>query len=265
MRKICATCGESFEPNSGRQKYCSDCGRRGTATCTVCEKSFKLTPNTSGKFCSRRCWSLGTSKYPPRPCEVCGKEFKPIRETNILCSQPCAAKLISERSTARKLHKNCFVCGKEFDATYNRRQSTCSRQCSGSLQRLPNVPCQRCGSDMEQTYRGRKFCSAQCRKTPVGELRQVDTGYIHIYMPENPHANQNGWMPQHRYVIEQDLGRYLEPHERVHHKNGDRSDNRLENLELWKVKGKKDPAGVRASDYHCAGCCCNEQKAVVQG
>lgn len=55
--------------------------------------------------------------------------------------------------------------------------------------------------------------------------------------------------------MEQQLGRFLEPHERVHHRNGNRADNRGENLELWKVK-TKDPPGVRASDYHCPGCRC---------
>lgn len=55
---------------------------------------------------------------------------------------------------------------------------------------------------------------------------------------------------QHRLVMEEKLGRKLEPHERVHHKNGKRADNRPANLELWTGVGasKKDPHGIRVVD-----------------
>jgi len=52
-------------------------------------------------------------------------------------------------------------------------------------------------------------------------------------------------VPEHRIVLEREIGRELLPHESAHHKNGQRDDNRPENLELW---SKAQPAGQRVED-----------------
>lgn len=102
--------------------------------------------------------------------------------------------------------------------------------------RSPRPPCKIDGCDREQWARG--YCStcyqrwwkngsAEKRlRAPAGSGHTTKRGYREITV--------NGvTVREHRYVMEQILGRPLLPGETVHHKNGNRSDNRPDNLELW--------------------------------
>jgi len=65
-----------------------------------------------------------------------------------------------------------------------------------------------------------------------GGRRKTGGGHIYLYAPEHPFASDGGYVMEHRLIMEQFIGRMLTPDEVIHHKNGIKDDNRLENLEL---------------------------------
>lgn len=63
-----------------------------------------------------------------------------------------------------------------------------------------------------------------------GRKRTSSLGYVLVYLPDNPMADVNGEVYEHRLVLSEELGRPLTSDEVSHHINGVRNDNRIENL-----------------------------------
>lgn len=136
---------------------------------------------------------------------------------------------------------------------------------SGRTKAFPRN-CVHCNEFFVAASRYRRFCSRKCAqmiqpaKYPIkyehynwqgGHTNH--RGYVMVHAPDHPacQGNSRKYVREHRLVMENHLGRYLEPHENVHHINGDRADNRLENLELWTTRHQ--PPGIRLSDFDTSG------------
>lgn len=128
-------------------------------------------------------------------------------------------------------HKRCHPCA--YQARKNRAQNRCS-ECNKLLS-LNNklLLCKSCGRKGSRSHNWK------------GGI-QNSSGYRLLHMPEHPNAQkQSGYVMEHIVVMTEQLGRPLLPHENVHHKNGVRDDNRIENLELWSTS---QPFGQRVVD-----------------
>lgn len=219
--------------------------------------------------------------YKKKPCQKCGNTFQPHGAQKFCelcnhcsvdgCDQPVFAygKCGGHRFTGVQLHevtpiaeRGDGLCGvDECDRTafsrghcklhYHRlRRTGAPGYASVQVRKPRGVPCEVDGCDRlaagdglcQMHYRRRAQSGTIGSPDPVkndkGDGSITPTGYrilkfdgIAIY--------------EHRYVMEKKLGRKLRKGENIHHVNGDKLDNRPENLELWITQ---QPSGQRVED-----------------
>lgn len=168
------------------------------------------------------------------------KPLKRPRRLGEICSHG-DCEMPAHAATLCGMHYHRHLKGMDMDAPPHNRPG---------VRRVGIEPCSVSGCERKMSARG--YCSMHYQRVittgdlgPPAPVRNLNgeghlsvTGYMEITVDGRRTL-------QHRHVMEQAIGRLLTRHEQVHHRNGVRNDNRLENLELW-VKGH--PFGQRPQD-----------------
>ena len=253
--------------------------RPGTMTCHFCDGTFKPS-RMDARFCSARC----RQKYfanqiaeeraavIPRQltCKRCSKSYHRPRAhggRSFYCSTKCSKQSAKENKKKPLQEVPCTTCGAVILTTFVRKTRYCSNLCRQkgesaaakargrkTYPRSSPLPCrsQGCGTPrhgkeglcrlhmkIAEAGGADAYYKAKHVVRPIGSIRVNVDGYADIKV------GLRDWRRHHAWVMEQDIGRPLFPKEEVHHINGEKADNRIENLELW---SKSHPYGQRVID-----------------
>lgn len=166
--------------------------------------------------------------------------------------------------------KTCNTCHEEktvenfgINSSYkDGRTNKCKKCISAYEKELRSRPADPCVVAMcSKQGRHRRMCPAHyTRWLKTGDVQEdipvqervangqghiTKDGYRILSNKNHPNARSNGRIFEHVLVMSEIIGRPLRDNENVHHRNGNRSDNTPENLELWSTS---QPAGQRIED-----------------
>ena len=216
--------------------------------CENCGQNFFSYPSDNRRFCSLACRSakrFGKSGVSPGrevvafTCKECGKPFGMMRayldaykkkhaHDPMYCTRGCSNVGRAKDSEQR----NTFVC-MNCQTTVTK-----SRKPGGRIYQQQKYCCRTCKYEYAKKRALEKFNSGNVSR------HVKKHGYVWISVPSLVTGKKHA-MLEHRYVMSKHLGRELFPEETVHHKDGNRQHNALENLELF---SSRHGPGQRVAD-----------------
>jgi|HubBroStandDraft_2_1064218.scaffolds.fasta_scaffold150476_1 hypothetical protein len=192
--------------------------------CPICNKDFEV-KNKGRKYCGRQCTAEGNRRVPLKESKLCGscKVEKPV------------SSFWKRKDSVNGFHWQCIECEKK------KRRSEEFREKRRPLDRQRRRIYRGLDPNFEGNYKKGP------KTDPNTKHLSKKNGYWIIYRPGHPNARNEakGRIFEHVFVMSEHLGRSLRKGEIVHHKNGNKLDNRIENLELCCYR---QPPGQRVVD-----------------